>query len=372
MDFSFDEEQRGLGQTVADVLADHPALIGPDPIVASDDAVWQALSELGLFSLLTPETQGGMGLSLVDVALAIEALGAGLAPPLIASTLAASVVIGTYGSAELKRTALPEIAAGRLKVAVAITEPGQVSPLEPSCRVDGRHLNGAKIVVQGALDADAFLIVAQGPHAPVLALVRRSAGGLSVTPHTTIDPSAGLGAVRFDQVDVTPEECMAGTEPVVGLVDISSTIEAGLAIGIAAQMHEATVDYAKTRQQFGQPIGAFQTIKHRCADMAVSVEAGRATSYYAFWASGSGGADRTRCASAAKAYCSEIARDVCNGAIQIHGGMGFTWELGLHRFLRRSRILMTSLGSPAWHYARVFEERLADITTESGAQRDAA
>lgn len=372
MDFSFNEEQRSLGQTVAGVLTDFSALTAPDPHGECDPDVWQALSELGLFSLLIPEALGGVGLRLVDCALAIEALGAGLAPPLVASTLAASVVIAEHGSADFKAAVLPEIAEGRLKVALAISEAGQVDPLDAACRIEGDQLSGSKIVVQGALNADAFLVVADSSDVPALAFVRRSAGGVIVVPHSTLDPSAGLGSVRFSELNVRPEDWRQSSGGPEYLLDIASTIEAGMVIGIASRMLDTAVAYAKTRQQFGQAIGAFQTIKHRCADMAVAVEAGRATAYYAFWAASTGSADRGQCASAANAYCCEIARDVCNDAIQIHGGMGFTWELGLHRFLRRTRILMASLGSPSWHYGRVFDERLAALSGAPGAQRDAA
>lgn len=372
MNFSFNEEQRGLGLTVASVLADHPLLTGPEPIASSDADVWKALAELGLFSLPVSEKHGGLGLPLVDLALAVEAMGAGLAPPIVASTLAATLLIEAHGSEELKDAVLPAVGGGRTKIALAVAERGNGNLLDPATRMEGRALSGAKIAVEGANDADAFLVICRGPGGPCLAFVNRAAKGLTIRAHASLDPSAALGHVRFDNVSIDASELLSHPAAVETFIDYAATFEALLSMGIAARMHEAAVEYAKTRQQFGQPIGAFQTIKHRCADLAVSVEAGRATVYYASWACTSGDPDRALRASAAKAYCSEIARNVCNEAIQIHGGMGFTWELGLHRFLRRSRLLLSSLGSPAWHYARVHDERAAELASGNASRRDAA
>jgi alkylation response protein AidB-like acyl-CoA dehydrogenase len=143
-------------------------------------------------------------------------------------------------------------------------------------------------------------------------------------------------------------------------------------MGIAARMLDASVDYAKTRVQFGQPIGAFQAIKHCCADMAVAVEAGRSAAYYSFWTAAEDAVDRARAASMAKSYCGGVARQVCNDAIQVHGGMGFTWELGLHRFLRRAKVLEHAFGDIAYHNERLLAETLAVKRGEHVGRRDAA
>lgn len=370
MDFSFNEEQRSLAETVASVLADFPALMGPELTMKDHSDAWGALAELGFFSLVVPEDHGGVGLTMVDCALAIEALGAGLAPPLVSSTLIATEVIGRHGTTEQKLTLLGPIAQGEKKIAIAISERGQGSPLRTRCRVTDGRLAGRKIAVPGALDADAFLVTAQTDRGPVLALIDSAAAGVSRASHESLDPTAGLGVVEFLDVEIGHGQLLDAIA-VESMIDIASTVEAGLAIGVAGLMLDRAVEYAKTRQQFGQPIGAFQTIKHRCADMAVAVEAGRATAYYAFWACGMRAADQAQRASSAKAYCSEIARDACNESIQIHGGMGFTWELGLHRFLRRTRVLLNSLGGAAWHYRRVFEESLR-VVPDGQARRDAA
>lgn len=363
MDFAFNEEQRSLGETVAKVLADFPALTGPDPERGQDDAAWQALAELGLFSLLVSEDDGGVGLTLIDVALAVEALGSGLAPSLVASTLITTELLNRFGTATQKAKFLPQVAAGELRIAIAAAEAGVGdAPGAVACSSTGGRLSGTKIAVAGAVDADLLLVLAKGEAGSALILVDPTASGVTIREHEALDPSAGLCEVRLADVAVESTAILgqgSAGDAVETLIDVAATFHAGMAMGIAARMQDLAVEYAKTRQQFGQAIGAFQSIKHRCADMAVAVEVGRATAYYAFWACTGNEPDRSRSASAAKAYCAEIARDVCNDAIQIHGGMGFTWELGLHRYLRRAKVIEHAFGGRAWHYARVTTETLA-------------
>ncbi|RIV81955.1 acyl-CoA dehydrogenase [Aurantiacibacter xanthus] len=362
MNFLFNEEQTSLGETVGQVLADHAALTGPDPSRGSDAEVWAALAELGLFSLLVAEEHGGVGLGLVDLAPTIEALGAGLAPPLIASTLVATEAVNRLGDAEQRAQLLPGIAAGETAIAIASAELGRGNdPVFAECGLHDGRLTGRKIAVAGADVAQMLLVVTRTQSAPVLALVPTDAPGVTIEPHADIDPSAGLCRVTFDNVAVASAQLLGEGSPgaLDTLIDLGATAQSGMAMGIAEVMLKRSVAYACEREQFGKPIGSFQAIKHRCADLAVAVEAGKATSHYAFWACSEDAEDRASAASAAKAYCGEIACNACNDAIQIHGGMGFTWELGLHRFLRRAQVIEHAVGSRAWHYERVVAETLA-------------
>ena len=168
---------------------------------------------------------------------------------------------------------------------------------------------------------------------------------------------------------------MGGSNPeraVERLIDVAATISAGLLMGSAAKMLETSVEYVKVRVQFGQAIGAFQAIKHRCADMVVALEAGRSAAYYAFWAVAEEASDRARAASMAKAYCGGVSRHICNETLQVHGGMGFTWELGLHRFLRRAKVIEHSFGDAAWHNERVLCATLAEVNAARDERRNAA
>lgn len=375
MNFLFNEEQLSLAETLAHALADFPALIEPDPSNAKDGEVWDAMAALGLFSLLVPEEQGGLNLSITDLAPSIEALGAGLAPPLITSTLVATEVIKREATAAQKDRYLPLIATGELVIAIASAEAGRGNDPHRAgvSMLDGR-LSGTKIAVAGADRAQALLVVASGRTGPVVAIVAADTPGIAITRHEDIDPSASLCRVTFTDVPVDPSAVLGqpGNAALACLIDLGATIYAGMAMGIAGVMLDRSVAYAREREQFGQPIGAFQAIKHRCADLAVSVEAGNATAHFAFWACGEDAEDRSRASSAAKAYCAEIACNACNDAIQIHGGMGFTWEMGLHRFLRRAQVIEHAAGNRSWHYERVVECTLALRSAAPVTHRDAA
>lgn len=376
MNFGFDEDQKSLGDTVAQMLGDFPALTAPDPADARDPAAWSGLAELGLFALLVPEAAGGAGLTLVDVALAVEALGAGLAPPSAAMTLIATDLIVRYGTDGQKADWLPRIAAGELRIALAMLEAERgYDPADVETSVSGNGISGRKILVADAVDADLFLTLALVDGRPGLVMVERKARGVALRPHADIDPASGFCELILERASLTDGAILAhkaAHEAVGRLIDVAAALHAGIMMGIAARMLDISVDYARTRVQFGQPIGAFQSIKHRCADMAVALEAGRSAAYYAFWAVAEDAPDRARASSMAKAYCGEVAREACNTAIQIHGGMGFTWELGLHRFLRRSKVTEHAFGDGAWHYERVIADTLAVNGRESDHRRDAA
>lgn len=376
MNFGFDEQQKTFGDTVASVLADFPALRSPDLLPPPHEAVWQALAEIGLFALMVPERFDGVGMSLVDLALAVEALGAGLAPSAVAATLAATDVIARHGSEAQQQNLLPQIANGAIKVAVAMLEPGQgYDPRDVQASVVGGYLNGAKLLVADAAEATLFLVFAQYNGRPALVIVDATSPGIAIRAHDDLDPTSGYCAVTFAKVSVGAEAILGQNGPeraAERLIDVSATISAGLLMGIAGRMLDTAVEYVKVRVQFGQAIGAFQAIKHRCADMAVALEAGRSAAYYAFWAVAENAPDCARAASMAKAYCGGVSRHICNETIQVHGGMGFTWELGLHRFLRRAKVIEHSYGDAAWHNERVLCATLAEVNATVDERRNAA
>ncbi len=376
MNFGFDEEQKCLGETIAQMLGDFPLLTAPDPSEARDASVWSALAELGLFSLLVPECEGGVGLSLVDVALAVESLGAGLAPPSVASTLAATDLIVRFGTPAQKQAWLPRIAVGQARIALAIQEAGPgYDPADITTIVGGNGVTGRKILVGDGAEADLFLVLALVDGKPGLVIVDHNATGVALRPHQDIDPSCGYCELILEGAalaDIAIIGHKVSAKAVSRLMDVGATLNAGMMMGIAGRMLDTAVEYAKTRVQFGQPIGAFQAIKHRCADMAVGIEAGRSAAYYGFWAVAEDAPDRSRASSMAKAYCGDVTRQVCNETIQIHGGMGFTWELALHRFLRRNKVLEHGFGNQTWHYERVIDDTIAARNATAECRRDAA
>lgn len=367
MNFAFDEEQVSLGDTIARLLADHTSLVSPD-LAPADPAVWQALAELGLFMLLVPEDHGGAGLGPIDLTLALEAMGGALAPAGAVSTLLATDLIARHGTAQQQADLLPRIAGGELRIAIAMLEADQgYDPAAVTTAVSGGTLNGTKIAVADAALADMVLVLTQGG----FYLVARDAAGVTITPHDDIDPTAGLCAMTFAGVAVGNDALVGADAPaaaVARLVDSAAAFHAALLTGISSRMLDITIEYAKTRMQFGQAIGSFQSLKHRCADMAVSLDSARSATYYGMWTVSENSAERARATSMAKAYAGDVARKICNEAIQIHGGMGFTWELGLHRYLRRAKVIEHAFGSTAWHNERLLEESLAILAAEDAGK----
>lgn len=365
MNFAFDEEQKSLGETVARLLADHQALLAPDLSATAAGPTWDALAELGLFAMMVPEDHGGAGLTAVDLALSVEAMGGALAPLAAVEALLVTDLLVRHGTPEQQHDLLPRIATGELRVAIALAEQGcDDAPEDVKAEVTGNLLTGSKVLVREAAQAGMFAVVAQSGSGPAVYLVPADAEGVSLRLHDDIDPTCAMGEVTFAGVALNDAAMVGPAKParaVARLFDGGAVLSSLLHLGMAARMLATAVEYARTREQFGQAIGSFQSIKHRCADMAVAVEAARSATYYGVWAFAEDAPDRTRAVSMAKAYAGEVARNVCNETIQVHGGMGFTWELGLHRFLRRAKVIEHGFGSAIWHNERILVETIATI-----------
>ncbi|WP_225008854.1 acyl-CoA dehydrogenase family protein [Novosphingobium percolationis] len=376
MNFAFDEEQTSLGDTVARLLADHAALVAPDLSADAAGPAWDALAELGLFAMMVPEERGGAGLGPVDLALSVEAMGASLAPLAAVDALVVTDLLARHGTPAQQEQYLPRLAAGELRVALAMIEKDDDdAPESVKAKVAGGVLNGVKLLVAEGAQADLFAVVAQSDSGPAVYLVPADAAGVSVRAHEDIDPTCAHAAVTFAGVALGDDALVGPAAPartVARLFDAGAGMMACLLTGIAGRMLDTAVEYARTREQFGQAIGSFQAIKHRCADMAVAVEAARSATYYGVWTLSENAPDRARAVSMAKAYAGEVARHVCNETIQVHGGMGFTWELGIHRFLRRTKVIEHSFGSSVWHNERVLTETLRTLADGEAAQQAAA
>jgi alkylation response protein AidB-like acyl-CoA dehydrogenase len=341
MNFDFDTEQVELRDTVARALA--------------NGADWNALSELGLFALLVPETQGGVGMTLVDVALILQRLGSTLAPVAVADTLVATDLIVRFGSTAQQAKYLPAIAAGGRRVALAWQEADAGYGVgDMLMSFNGSQLSGHKIVVADAGDANLFVVAT----ASGLVMVDRAASGVTCTPHQSLDPSCHHHAIRFDGAAA---EAFGTADAMTHMFDLAATAQALMLLGVAEKMLALAADYARERVQFDRPIGSFQGIKHKCADMAVAVEAAKSVAYYAAWAVAEHAPDRARASSMAKAWCGDTASKVGADAVQVHGGMGFTWELGLHHYLRRAKVMAAAYGDANWHRERVITATLAEL-----------
>jgi alkylation response protein AidB-like acyl-CoA dehydrogenase len=340
--------------------------------VGFDAELWNGLASLGLFGMLVPESYGGLELGFVDLALVLEELGAALVPPPVAETLIATDLLVRHGSAEQRQRYLPSIAAGELKVTVAASEAdSSFEPLEITTAVDsakGGTLTGRKIMVPQATIADLVVVTARlGPGGGAgVVLLERGRAGMRFAEHETLDLASRFHAVTFDGVKVAAGDIIAGAEAVSRLFDVGATAASLEMSGIAGRMLDMAVAYAETRVQFDKPIGSFQAIKHRCADVHVKVNSGRTAAYYASWAVAEDAPERAKAVSIAKSFCGDAARFACNEGIQIHGGMGFTWELGLHYYLRRAKVLEYSWGDAAMHRERVITATLAELRHGGG------
>jgi alkylation response protein AidB-like acyl-CoA dehydrogenase len=266
---------------------------------------------------------------------------------------------------------LPDIAAGRTVGTLALLERALVwSPagvqLSAARRGDRWVLRGQKHFVPHAQAAQLLLVVARtgaGPDGTTVFAVPIDAPGVTLAPNAEMDLTARSATVTLDDVEVASDavigEVDAGwtlVEPTLQRAAVGSAAEM---LGAARRCLEMSVEYARVRHQFGQPIGMFQAIKHTCADMLLEVENAHAATYYAAWAHDADAPDAALAASVAKAYVGDAARKVCGAAIQVHGGIGFTWEYDLHLYVKRAKHFEPLYGAADWHRERALQLTLA-------------
>jgi alkylation response protein AidB-like acyl-CoA dehydrogenase len=335
-----------------------------DSELGIEDSDWQGMAELGWPGLALPEEWGGQGLGIVDLAVLFEELGYALAPTPLLSDTVAGLALATCGSDEQKERWLRPLAAGEIRGTPAIYDAGssaQVGEFEMEARSDGDGvvLDGEKVLVMDAATADFFLVATADGRRHI---VEREADGVTVSQENSIDPTRRLYSVRFDQVRVGADATLPGERadyhPVFHRVCIAFSAEL---TGVAQRALEMAIEYAKERQQFGRPIGSYQAVSHRCAQMLLETENSRSATLYAAWTADAEPDTLPLAASMAKAYSSDAGMRVTDAAIQVHGGIGFTWEHDLHFFLKRATGNAAMFGDPKWHRERVAERVLADV-----------
>jgi alkylation response protein AidB-like acyl-CoA dehydrogenase len=324
------------------------------------------MAELGWAGLALPEEWGGQGLGIVELAVLFEEMGYALAPsPLLSNTVAA-LAIAAGGSDEQRQRYLPQLASGELRATPALVDAGV--PAEPGTFAmgaeadgDGVVLNGEKTLVMDAASADLFLVATADGRRH---LVEKGADGVTISPEESIDLTRRLSSIRFEGVRVAPENTLpAGPEDYFPPVFLRACVAlAAESTGVAQRALEMSVAYAKDRQQFGRPIGAYQAVSHRCAQMLLETENSRSAVYGAAWAADAEPESLPLAASMAKAYASDAGWRVPDAAIQVHGGIGFTWEHDLHFFLKRGRANAASFGDAKWHREQVAGKVLAGAT----------
>jgi alkylation response protein AidB-like acyl-CoA dehydrogenase len=316
-----------------------------------DPALWRELAELGVAGLVVPADHGGTGLDLLDAALAAEVLGWGCAPgPFLGATMAA-VALVAGGHAGAQAAWFPRIAAGDALVTFALGEGlGEWDAARLASRVSAGRLSGEKPLVPYGDVADAIVVAAQDESGPGLWLVERGAAGVT---HTTLRVFDMTRRVTMATFDATPAvQIASGRAAVDRARDAGLVLVAADAFGGAARCLDMTAKYSLTREQFGQPIGAFQGVKHQLADLACDLEPSRALWWYAAHAFDHLPEKSERHAAIAKAHMTDLYDRVTRYAIELHGGIGFTWEFDLHLWWRRAVFDRAFLGEASWHRER--------------------
>ncbi|RIL05176.1 MAG: acyl-CoA dehydrogenase [Proteobacteria bacterium] len=366
MNFGFTEEQDLLRQEVRKFLDAHCPLEEVRKLMETPEGfsrdLWKQMGELGWIGLTVAEAHGGAGLGWVDLTVVLEEMGRTLFPsPYLATTIAAAA-IREAGSAEQQARWLPQLADGSKIASLAHLEPSDRwdlagVALDAKPQGGGVTLNGAKVQVLDAPAADLFVVSYRSAGGVGLALVERNAAGVAVEATPSIDATRRVGRVRFDGVAVAADALLANaSDAALGRVlDLATAAVTAEMLGAAEQDIRITVQYAKEREQFGHPIGRFQGVKHPLAEMFVDVESAKSILYYAAWALDERDADAPRAVSLAKAYASEAFARVGVDAVQLHGGVGFTWEYDPHLYLKRSKWARPAFGDADFHYDRVIQ-----------------
>ena len=306
--------------------------------------VFDALVELGAPGILIPEEFGGLGLSLLDAALAAEMLGKHVAPvPFVASAIMAPLALIGAGTAGQKKKWLPKLASGEAIAGVAVSE--QASGAREKAQVTAKNgkLSGKSLFVLDFNGADIFIVADKFGD---LHLVDAKAKGLEKTLLTTIDATRAIGELNFENIDAEPLRGGNGPATLERMIDAGRIILAADTLGAGERMIEKAVAYAKERKQFGRVIGSFQAVKHLCAETAAELEPCRALIWYAAYGFDALPDQSRRLAAHVKAHLSEIGPFVARTATEVHGGMGFTDLLGLHYWFKRIGFNRQLLGSP--------------------------
>jgi alkylation response protein AidB-like acyl-CoA dehydrogenase len=366
MDFAFSEEQEMLRSATRDFLAKEcgskvvrKLMEGED---AYDPALWKKMAGLGWTSLGIPEQYGGAG-SFLDLIVVLEECGRALLPgPFFATMGLAVPALIEAGTEAQKKEALGAIADGKARATLALTEAsgrwdaaGVTVSAKPAG--GGWRLDGVKLFVPDAEGAEYIVVAArtrgEGEEGVSMFLVKGRPNGMTVTQMQTLDMTRRWSEVRFDGVEL-PGDALMGT-PHHAWPALKRTLEWATSalcaemVGGAQKVLESSTEYAKTRHQFGKPIGIYQAVSHKLADMLVLSESGRSATYYAAWTVEADAPDRSLAASMAKAYVSDAYRKIAGDGIQVHGGIGFTWEHDMHLYFKRAKASEVTLGDATYH-----------------------
>ncbi|MFP5256313.1 MAG: acyl-CoA dehydrogenase family protein [Acidimicrobiia bacterium] len=361
MNFAFSEEQEELRRITRQFLEakspESEVRRLMDTEEGYDEKVWaQMANELGLQSLIIPEEFGGQGFTFVELTVVLEEMGRALlcAPYFSSCVLAANALIHS-GDDAAKQAHLPGIASGETIATLAFTEPNgrwDESGIEATATKDGNayKLSGTKMFVLDGAQANLLIVAAKTDAGTSLFAVDPAGTGITRTNLATMDQTRKQAKIELDGAAGT----LIGTDgggwaTLERVLDLAAVALAAEQVGGAQKVLEEAVQYAKDRVQFGRPIGSFQAIKHKCADMLLEVESAKSAAYYAAWCASELNDELPSVASLAKAYCSEAYFHAAAENIQIHGGIGFTWEHPAHLYFKRAKSSELLFGDPTYH-----------------------
>jgi alkylation response protein AidB-like acyl-CoA dehydrogenase len=347
MDFELSEDQVALRDGARELL---DGVAPPEAVRRVVDAgcghstdIWSAMIDQGWLGVAIPEERGGLGFGAVELAVLLEEIGRHATPVPFAPVVLAIHALETAGQQDV----VNRLVAGDSLACVAWS--ARADAVTATETADGWTLSGRTDPVLAAPSASVALVVAAAADGPALFVVDLEVVGRPA-PEPAIDRTRELGWLRFD---ATPADRLGDGDAVGSLVDRGATFASAEMLGAAGRVLEMTVDYAKERVQFGRPIGSFQAIKHRCADMLVDVEGMRSTVYWAAWCIGAKDPEASVAASTAKIWCADASARVMSSGLQVHGGIGFTWEHDLHLFLKRAQLDRLTFGNSAYHRIRL-------------------
>jgi alkylation response protein AidB-like acyl-CoA dehydrogenase len=362
-DLLYSDTEEALRDSVRNLFADR---CPPESVAAAYEsapqdfsAVWRTLAvELGVAGLLVPESLGGAGASAREAAVVMEEIGRAVAPvPFLSSAVLATVALlrasETETAADTDTETVSELAQGALTATLVV--PLSTAPGDPvagvSIGADG--LTGAVSSVAGVGEADVLVVPVAGPEGPELHTVSRTGAGVEVLPVLALDMTRPLADVRFSGA---ASSRVGSAEPALqAALETGAALLASEQLGVAQWCFDTTLAYAKQRKQFGRAIGSYQAIKHRLADLWFEVSSARSAARYAAGTCALGDADATVAAAIAQAYCSGIAVHAAEECVQLHGGIGMTWEYPAHLYLKRAKSDQLALGTAYRHRARLAE-----------------
>jgi len=368
MNFDFSDDQKLLQQTARDYLAAQAPLSVCREILESDQPykkeLWKGAAEMGWLGTVIPEEHGGAGFGHLELAVIAEEVGRALAPiPFGPSVYFAPEALQKYGSAEQQKQYLPKLANGEAIGTFALTEkPGQNDVEGVAAKVSGGKLSGSKMPVSDGDVAHFAVVAAHGDKGLSLYLVDLEGQGVSRKTLRAFDPSRSVARVDFDGA---PAELLGeagrGAEQAGHLLDRAAVLMAFEQLGAAEAAFEDTREFTLGRYAFGRPVASFQAIKHRLADMWCELELARSNAYYGAWALSNEEPELKVAACIARIQASEALGLISEEMVQMHGGVGYTWEYDCHLFYRRAKALSAMLGSTA-----AWKDKLVDRLDAQG------